>query len=94
MKRSKVLAICAVLVAGAAGADGRTVAEILNNMDGLTCQAKTKSKTVLCVVNTTPSEADKMATGIVFQVNAMDIDMEGWKLTLVTPSDYMVTRRF
>lgn len=92
----KLLAVLAlvVLAVSPSFAEGRNVAEILNGMEGLVCEAKEKSKTVLCVVNTTPTEADKLATGIVFQINAMDIDMVGWKLTLVTPDDYVVTKRF
>ena len=48
----------------------------------------------MCIVNAVPTEADKLARGIVFQVNAMNIDMSGWKLTLVTPDDYVVSRQF
>ena len=58
------------------------------------CRGKDRSKTVMCIVNAVPTEADKLARGIVFQVNAMNIDMSGWKLTLVTPDDYVVSRQF
>ena len=58
------------------------------------CKAKSQSKTILCIVNASDGELSKLAAGIVFQANAADIPLSGWKLQLVNPNDYVVSRRF
>ena len=58
------------------------------------CGAKSQSKTILCIVNASDGELRKLAGGIVFQANAMDIPLSGWKLQLVNFNDYVVSRRF
>ena len=58
------------------------------------CNALDRSKTVMCIVNTNPREADKIVRGIVFTVNAMNVDMDGWKATVVTFDDYVVSLPF
>lgn len=52
---------------------------------GAVCSVKRNSRTILCAVRTSDSEADKLARGIVYTTNAMDIDLSGWKITIVTP---------
>ena len=58
------------------------------------CNALDRSRTVMCVVNTGPREADKFVRGIVFTVNSMNVDMGGWKATVVTFDDYVVSLPF
>ena len=58
------------------------------------CSVKRSSRTILCVVRTSDSEADKLARGIVYTANAQDVDLSGWKVTIVTPNDYVVSKRF
>ena len=58
------------------------------------CNALDRSKTVMCIVNTNPREADKIVRGIVFTVNSMNVDMDGWKATVVTFDDYVVSLPF
>ena len=58
------------------------------------CSALDRSKTVMCVVDTSPREADKFVRGIVFTVNSMNVDMGGWKATVVTFDDYVVSLPF
>ncbi len=58
------------------------------------CGAKSQSKTILCMVNASDGELSNLAAGIIFQANAMDIPLSGWKLQLVNPKDYVVSRRF
>lgn len=58
------------------------------------CEAKRESKTVLCIMNASEGEARKMVKGIVLMVNASNIQMTDWKLTLVTPDDYVISQRF
>lgn len=71
------------------------VAESLNRVDQrIECQAKANAKTIMCLVHTSDSELRKLATGVVLQVNAMDIPLAGWKVTMVNTNDYVVTRRF
>lgn len=61
---------------------------------GMKCEAKEKSKTVLCIANAADGELSALAGGVVLQANAMDIPLSGWKLTIVNQNDYVVTRRF
>ena len=58
------------------------------------CDAKRNSQTILCIVNTSDAEADKMALGVVLLANSLDVNLGGWKVTLVTPNDYVVSRDF
>ena len=61
---------------------------------GAVCSVKRNSRTILCVVRTSESQANKLARGIVYTTNAMDIDLSGWKITIITPNDYLVSQRF
>ena len=103
IKRAVAVALLAFAVATAAtahavAAESNAVAVVkaLNTiLEGRgICRGKERSKIVMCIVNAVPTEADKLGRGIVFQVNAMNINMSGWKLTLVTPDDYVVSRQF
>ena len=58
------------------------------------CSAKNQSKTILCIVNASDNELSKIVAGAVFQANAMDIPLSGWKLTMVNRNDYVVSRHF
>ena len=58
------------------------------------CGAKSQSKTILCIVKASDGKLSNLAAGIVFQANAMDIPLSGWKLQLVNHNDYVVSRRF
>ena len=64
-------------------ADGRAV-----------CSVQRNSRTILCVMRTSDGEADKIARGIVYSANSMDVNLNGWKVTIVTPNDYVVSQRF
>ena len=75
--------------------DADKVAEALNRTDNrIKCEAKANAKTIMCLVHTSDSELSKLAVGVVLQVNAMDIPLAGWKITMVNTNDYVVTRRF
>ena len=76
--------------------DAKTIAQLIQSvLEGkAVCEAKQASKTILCIVNASDVEADKLVTGIVHLTNAQDVPITGWKLTLVTPNDYVVSRRF
>ena len=76
-----------------------TVESVVDSLNGAfdgngKCSALDRSKTVMCVVNTSPREADKFVRGIVFTVNSMNVDMGGWKATVVTFDDYVVSLPF
>ena len=76
-----------------------TVESVVDSLNGAfdgngRCSALDRSRTVMCVVNTSPREADKFVRGIVFTVNSMNVDMGGWKAAVVTFDDYVVSLPF
>ena len=96
MKRI-ILLVCALAFAPAfANTHAQNLVDVLNAAapDSLTCSVKSKSKTIMCIVNVDAGELDKVAHYVVFQANSMDIPLAGWKITMVNPDDYVVTRRF
>ena len=58
------------------------------------CVVRQGVKAVVCAVRTSDSEADKLVRGIVSLAKRTEVDLRGWKVTLVTHNDYVVTRRF
>ena len=58
------------------------------------CEPQHNAQTIMCVANALDSEASKIASSIVLMAQAYDIDLVGWKLVLVTPNDWVVTRHF
>lgn len=91
------LGLVSVLTAVHAGTeDAAKIARSFEQSTGgrAICSVKRNSRTILCLVHTSDREADKLARGIVYTTNAMDIDLSGWKITIVTPNDYVVSQRF
>ena len=91
-----VLVALLVLSRGSSPAsDAERVAEALNKTDErIKCEAKANAKTIMCLVHTSDSQLPKLAAGVVLRVNANDISLAGWKITMVNTNDYVVTRRF
>ncbi len=61
---------------------------------GAVCRVKKETATIACAVNASDADADKLAHGFVRTVKAQGIRLTGWKVTLVTPNDYVVSQRF
>ena len=59
-----------------------------------TCSTRNNSKTIICIVNASDREADKIARGMVLTTNTMNVNLRGWRLTLVTLNDYVVSQNF
>ena len=99
MKLNWLATLCLMSVLTPAHAGTEDAAKIAQSFEqsaggGAVCSVKRNSRTILCSVHTSDSEADKLARGIVYTTNAMDIDLSGWKITIVTPNDYVVSQRF
>lgn len=58
------------------------------------CEPRRNARVISCIVNATPSGADRLAAMIVYVAQVEDVDLRGWRITLVTPDDYVVTRAF
>lgn len=100
---SRALAVCALSLCCFSAAAGQTEHENAKKIalsieratqDRAKCEAKPRTETVLCVIDASNREADRIANGIVSTTKTEGIALAGWKLTLVTPSDHVVTRRF
>ena len=76
--------------------DAAIIADAFEQAAGGSANSSTRqnSQTIMCIVNASNREADKIARGMVLAVNAYDVNLTGWKLTLVTLNDYVVTQRF
>lgn len=93
---------------GASYANAQKIAAALNEVGLKTCraflesplqppphlEAAFKPKTIMCAVNTTDRELDKLTVGLVTEVNEYDLHLSGWQLVLMNHNDYVVTRRF
>ena len=81
---------------GSQASDAAKVADAFEQAagGGATCSPRYNSRTIMCIVNASDREADKIARGMVLIVSAYDVNLSGWKLTLVTLNDYVVTQRF
>ena len=93
------VALLAFSMPSLADPSSSTVRKVVDSLNAVfdghgECSALDGSRTIMCVVNTSPGEADKFARGIVFTVNSQNIDMNGWKVTVVTFDDYVVSLRF
>ena len=58
------------------------------------CEPRHRMKVIICAANTTAAEADKLVKMFVFMGQAYDVGLYGWKITLVTVDDYVVTHGF
>ena len=56
------------------------------------CTPRNNALGILCIANTTGSEAEKIVLGIVHMANLYDVGLHGWKITMVTQEDYVITR--
>ena len=88
-----IIALLLAMVANASDADAHRVASMLTEQ-GMMCKAQTRSKTILCIANTTDREADKIAIGTVAIANINNVPLRGWRLTITTFNDYVVSRDF
>ena len=67
--------------------DAYAVAAGLESEAGLVCQAKLASRTIMCAVDSNEREANRLARGVAFETNVHGVDLNGWKLTLITLDD-------
>lgn len=76
--------------------DARKVARAFQSAarSGAVCRVMKETATISCAVNASDAEADKLARGFVRTVRAQGIRLTGWKVTLATPNDYVVSQRF
>ena len=58
------------------------------------CRVKSNTFTIQCTINAQDREADKIVAATVREVNALNVDLRGWKLTAVTLAGHTVTRYF
>ena len=95
-----VTALCllaAISVSAVAGndADARFLSRVVErSLDGAVCKPQSRSKVIMCLVHATNGAADAMAGQIVLAAHTNDLDLSGWRITVVTLNDYVVTRRF
>ena len=91
----------AIMLAGPADAgDAERAADILadavEQVSGgkALCAAKHAAKAIICIANADNENAESIAAGIVLIAKTHDLPLAGWSLTVATPTDYVVTRRF
>ena len=58
------------------------------------CEVQNNARTIMCVANASVSDANQIASQIVFAAQIYDVDLFGWRLVLVTPDDYIIRRDF
>ena len=69
-------------------------AEAVSEMEGMHCGAKHGSRTIVCIVNASNRDTDRIAAFMIMQVRSMDLPLRGWSLMLANPDDYVVSRDF
>ena len=72
----------------------RKFSSAANQTGRINCTPRYNSKVIVCIIHTTPRDADIIARGMIHMAHARDIELHGWKLTLTTLDDYVVTLRF
>lgn len=69
-------------------------AEAANKTGRINCTPRHNSKVIMCIIYATPRDADNIARGMIYMAHSRDIALHGWKLTLTTLDDYVVTLSF
>lgn len=101
MSRIRIAAIAAALsllsfsaVAGS-DSDAKALARVIEEaMDKAFCMPYSRSKIIMCLVNAPDRLVDAMVQRIVLSAQVADLDLSGWKITMITVNDYVVTREF
>ena len=99
MKHVIVAAVLTVImaapaVAGEAERAADALASATSKMEGMHCGAKHGSRTIICIVNASDRDTDRIAAFIIMQARSMDVPLHGWSLMLANPDDYVVSMNF
>ena len=82
--------------AGGAERAATVFADTMENQSGgrILCGVQAGAKAIICIANADEANADAIAAGAILAARSANLPLAGWSLTIATPSDYVVTRRF